>query len=34
MKIIVIAHNGYPFRSNVNAVLLFTGINNHIVLLK
>lgn len=34
MKMIVIRHNGYPFRSNENAVLLATGAIHHIVLLK
>lgn len=31
--VIVIKHNGYPFRNNENAVLLATGITHHIVLL-
>ena len=26
MRIIVIAHNGYPFRNNEHAVLIATGI--------
>jgi hypothetical protein len=34
MKIIIIRHNGYPFQNNENAVLLATGMFNHIVLLK
>ena len=34
MRIIVIAHNGYPFRNNEHAVLIATGITHHIVLLK
>lgn len=34
MKIIVIAHNGYPFRNNEVAVLIATGSTHHIVLLK
>ncbi len=32
MRIIVIAHNGYPFRNNEHAVLIATGITHHIVL--
>jgi hypothetical protein len=32
--IIKIKHNGYPFNNNANAVLLFTGIHHHVVLLK
>ena len=31
--VIVIKHNGYPFRNNENDVLLATGITHHIVLL-
>jgi hypothetical protein len=31
--VIVVKHNGYPFRNNENAVLLATGITHHIVLL-
>mgnify|MGYP003524165431 FL=1 len=34
MRIIVIAHNGYPFRNNEHAVLIATGSTHHIVLLK
>ena len=34
MRIIVIVHNGYPFRNNEHAVLIATGITHHIVLLK
>ena len=28
MRIIVIAHNGYPFRNNEHAVLIATGITH------
>jgi len=33
MEIIVIKHNGYPFQNNRHAVLIATGITNHIILL-
>jgi hypothetical protein len=33
MKVIVIRHYGYPFRDSDSAVLLATGMFNHIVLL-
>jgi len=32
--LIIIPHNGYPFHNNEVAVLLATGIYNHIVLIK
>lgn len=31
--VIVMKHNGYPFKSNENAVLLATGITHHIIVL-
>jgi hypothetical protein len=33
-RIIVIRHYGCAFQSNANAVLLFSGALNHVVLLK
>ncbi len=32
-RVIMIKHNGIPFRSNANARLLATGMFHHIVLL-
>ena len=34
MKIVSIRHNGLGFQNNENAVLLFTGVTHHVVMLK
>jgi hypothetical protein len=34
MKLLIIKHFNIPFHNNQNAILLFTGIHHHVILLK